>query len=365
MPQAVAALPRSVSAVKPIRVLWIEDELKVINHLAAILERHGCVVDVELTGPDGLVRARRDVYDVIMLDMNLAGGMNGLEVLEQLRAENIATPVLVFTGVGTLELGFQVHRLGAVNCAAKPILPSVLIEALRQTAARVTEPVGMAVADGKGGIDRASRCCAAMGDNNDSCQMLNAMAYRRIRSGRQDDALLLQALAECLECLANPELWTPTLFSCVRAPHLVSAATRGVRPRATLEQFRSRFRKVTGSHGPIPPKVKAAIRRMQSSENQCRLLSEERVAVELDLSPTQLSRLLKHHTGLTFVQWRWMIQLRPAMESIIKTEESFARIAERCGYRDPSHFSREFRALFGLAPTEFRNIARQALINAV
>lgn len=81
------------------RILIIEDELKVAEVLKRGLQEEGYETDQAFDGQIGLRMALNGKYDLILLDVNLPL-MNGLEVCKKLRQEDEVTPVLMLTALG-------------------------------------------------------------------------------------------------------------------------------------------------------------------------------------------------------------------------------------------------------------------------
>ena len=73
------------------RLLVVEDEMKVASFLKRGLEAENYAVDIATDGEDGLHLATSQEYDLILLDI-LLPKVNGLQVLERLRSRNIRTP---------------------------------------------------------------------------------------------------------------------------------------------------------------------------------------------------------------------------------------------------------------------------------
>lgn len=126
-PTAMTAAQRR-SATTGQRVLVIEDEPDIADLLVYNLEREGYLVTSIDDGGEGLDAARRDVPDLVLLDLMLPG-MDGLEVCRGLRAEprTAAIPVIMVTAKGeesdvVLGLG-----IGADDYIAKPFSPRELI----------------------------------------------------------------------------------------------------------------------------------------------------------------------------------------------------------------------------------------------
>ena len=78
------------------RVLLVDDEVRLAEGVRRGLEAEGFAVDVAHNGVDGLWRAREFPYDVIVLDVMMPG-MSGYRVCSALRADEIWTPVLFLT----------------------------------------------------------------------------------------------------------------------------------------------------------------------------------------------------------------------------------------------------------------------------
>jgi DNA-binding response OmpR family regulator len=78
------------------KVLLVEDDLHITELVTIHLEDLDCKVTTEATGTGGITRALNEQFDLIILDIMLPG-MDGIEVLRQLRAERNPTPVLMLT----------------------------------------------------------------------------------------------------------------------------------------------------------------------------------------------------------------------------------------------------------------------------
>ncbi len=138
------------------RLLVVEDELKVANALREGLEGEGDTVVVERTGEDALERLIDDTFDVILLDLTLPG-RDGLQVLSTCRDRGIETPVVVLTARDTLEDRVIGLDTGADDYLVKPFAFAELLARIRAVVrrGRVTETGPLAVDSLE--IDRATR----------------------------------------------------------------------------------------------------------------------------------------------------------------------------------------------------------------
>jgi DNA-binding response OmpR family regulator len=108
------------------RLLVVEDEPKLADVLAAALTEEGHDVHIALTGDEGLGLARTESFDGLILDIMLPG-VNGLDLLRELRTRRIAVPVLLLTARDAIEDRVHGLDLGADDYLAKPFaLPELL-----------------------------------------------------------------------------------------------------------------------------------------------------------------------------------------------------------------------------------------------
>ena len=80
------------------RVLLVEDDYAVSQSIETMLKKEGMIVDTTDLGEDGLEIGKLYDYDIIILDLMLPD-MNGYEVLKNLRAAKVNTPVLILSGL--------------------------------------------------------------------------------------------------------------------------------------------------------------------------------------------------------------------------------------------------------------------------
>ena len=112
------------------RLLIVEDEVRLADTLRQLLHRQGYTADVCYDGVSGLDNAMTGIYDLVVLDVMLPG-MNGFQVVQKLRAANVAVPVLMLTAKSSLD-----DRVYGLDCGAdyyltKPFEPEELLACVR------------------------------------------------------------------------------------------------------------------------------------------------------------------------------------------------------------------------------------------
>ena len=112
------------------KILIIEDDLKIINFLKKGLEEECYIVDSSTNGDEGLYLASVNEYDLILLDIMLPI-KDGMEVCKSLRKANIQTPIIMLTAKDTIEDKTKGLDNGANDYLAKPFSFAELLARIR------------------------------------------------------------------------------------------------------------------------------------------------------------------------------------------------------------------------------------------
>lgn len=112
------------------RILVVEDELRIGDLLAAGLRAERYAVDLARTAEDALHAAKTEPYDAIVLDLGLPDG-SGLDVLRATRKAGIRTPVLILSARGEVEDRIAGLDCGADDYVAKPFSLEEIVARLR------------------------------------------------------------------------------------------------------------------------------------------------------------------------------------------------------------------------------------------
>jgi PAS domain S-box-containing protein len=105
---------------KDMRLLLVDDEEAFRRGLARALTRKGIVPRQAGTGEECLSILEKEKIDVVVLDFKMPG-MNGLEVLDQIKEKHPRTEVLILTGFATTQDGVNGIKLGAFDYLSKPV----------------------------------------------------------------------------------------------------------------------------------------------------------------------------------------------------------------------------------------------------
>ncbi len=112
------------------RVLIVEDELRMASLIRRGLTQEGLAVDVAVSGEEALWMAPAAEYDAIVLDVMLPG-INGFETCRRLRTSGVWAPVLMLTARDSVEDRVKGLDMGADDYVVKPFAFAELLARLR------------------------------------------------------------------------------------------------------------------------------------------------------------------------------------------------------------------------------------------
>ncbi|QQR52732.1 response regulator transcription factor [bacterium] len=113
------------------RILVVEDEHKIAGAIKRGLEQEAYAVDVVYDGDEGLSSALTGEYDMIVLDRMLPGLLDGVDIIKEVRAENIRTPVILLTAKDKVADRVSGLNAGADDYLVKPFAFEELLARIR------------------------------------------------------------------------------------------------------------------------------------------------------------------------------------------------------------------------------------------
>lgn len=113
-------------------ILIVDDEKSIRFMLAESLDALGVKTEDASDGEEALSKLKAKEFSLVLLDLRLPG-IDGMEVLRQMRQTRPDIPVMVITAYGTIDLAIEAMNLGAADFIQKPFVP----EEVRQAVSRV------------------------------------------------------------------------------------------------------------------------------------------------------------------------------------------------------------------------------------
>lgn len=177
------------------RILVVEDNRTLAAGLVAVLRGDGFAVDAVHDGPSALAALTAEAFDLAVLDLNLPG-LDGLDVLRELRAAGVQTGVLILTARGALDERARGLDLGADDYMTKPFEIAELEARVRVLLRRQSGRRGTSIAFERLSLDTASRSVSVDGQMLDFPARELGLLETLLR--RQGKVVSKQAILESL-----------------------------------------------------------------------------------------------------------------------------------------------------------------------
>jgi two-component system OmpR family response regulator len=131
------------------RLLLIEDDIKIANFIKSGLKSEGFAVDCVDNGEDGLHLALTEPYDLAIIDLMLPK-IEGLTIIEKMRQNNLNTPIIILSAKRSVDDRVRGLKIGSDDYLIKPFAFSELlarVQALIRRSSKATDPSRLAYSD--------------------------------------------------------------------------------------------------------------------------------------------------------------------------------------------------------------------------
>jgi DNA-binding NtrC family response regulator len=100
-------------------ILVVDDEEGMRKSLSILFQKEGHRVCQAANGEDAMRQFGRETFDLVITDLRM-DRMNGIQLLNRMREQNVQVPVIIMTAFGTIDSAVEAMRLGATDYVAKP-----------------------------------------------------------------------------------------------------------------------------------------------------------------------------------------------------------------------------------------------------
>ena len=114
------------------RVLVVDDEEDFVEATVKRLNKRGIDAEGVLSGEQALELMKKKRFDVVLLDIKMPGGMDGIETLREMKKIAPLTEVILLTGHASVESSIEGLKLGAFDYLLKPMKLEDLITKLAE-----------------------------------------------------------------------------------------------------------------------------------------------------------------------------------------------------------------------------------------
>ena len=116
-------------------ILLVDDEVVFAANMSKLLTNRGYQVTTVKNGEEAIAALKQKPFDVMVLDLKMPV-MDGITTLQQMKALNQLTEVLILTGHGSMDTAFQAIEMGAYDYVTKPCEVTELVSKIEAAHAR-------------------------------------------------------------------------------------------------------------------------------------------------------------------------------------------------------------------------------------
>ena len=388
----VPAAPKDVEARphdRPV-VLVVDDDAGVREGLRFALDEHYAVLDAP-HGRSALSIVRAERVDVVLLDI-LMPEVDGLEILQELKALEPDLPVIMMTAVKTVRTTVAAMKLGASDYVTKPFQEDELIaairEALEQRARRAAAPAERDRAERDARLPRTHRLLVIGGEPgwraalavvlsraagvetspsladglNDMLRFRPTGVVLNVKRSTAEAGRFLGALSAQLP--ACPVLVVCDDVYLGAAPVWESLNIRGVlRPPVRFEDLVDRIGAMLppgdSLSGPWPRLGESVGRTLDHlSRHYDEDLRVDGIAEITDISASHLAHLFRSEIGMSVRDYLTRVRVTIAQDLLAHTDEKLESIAAQLGFADTSHLAHVFQRITRRPPSAYRRSTR-------
>ena len=355
-----------------LRVLVADDEFDARDNMIAMIQWEENGMTVVAAEDNGLsaYEAILDLQpDIVLIDIQMRG-MNGLDVIEKVRAVDGPQPVfIIISGYDDFAYAQRAIGLRVNGYLLKPFRPADVLSILKKHFGETS--ASQQICQKYPGLGASLLDLSTSGEDMTRypVQMANKVISAMLQGTSED---VRQAIAQYAKALEDMRLSTPGTVNCYLI--LYAEIRRHLSHRETAVQpcevewddsapARSMRRLLTSmalsvrrEMGQTKAKGSAPAMRAKAyiDENYAAPLSLEGVARHVAVTPTYLSSCFARDMGMGFVEYIKSVRVAHAKRMLIHSDLSVDEVSAACGYQDTKYFKQVFKQLTGMSPHAYR-----------
>jgi two-component system response regulator YesN len=356
-------------------------------------------------GEEALEMVRDRAADLLLVDINMPI-MNGLELVQQLRAGDSPCKIVIISGHDEFNFAQTAIRHGVSAYLLKPVTPDQINQTLKELVAELTEEASQSAY-----LQMASKQIEQnipllrerfffnwLNERMATEEIQQQLAFLKLPAAppksfwlirlmdgglkkvdtEKDRQLMLFAVENIIgEMLAKQAItivrtlndflavisWDMLLDEQyielernIQAYLAVQLSGKATTLDAHFEALPFAFRELSqtlAQSTPLSPIVKRA-RQVILYRYTDKALTLEQIAEEIPVSPVYLSRMIKQELNTTFSSLVTQMRIQKAVQLLTSTDKPILEIAEQCGYDTQHYFSTAFKKVIGVSPNQYR-----------
>lgn len=118
------------------KMLIVDDELSVCRGCERIFKEEGYSIKFALSGEEGLEKAEKEIFDVIIVDLKMPD-MSGMDIVKTIRQKQPDVALIMITGYASVPTAVEAMKLGAQEYLPKPFTPDEITQVVEKALERV------------------------------------------------------------------------------------------------------------------------------------------------------------------------------------------------------------------------------------
>ncbi|OBZ19007.1 hypothetical protein A8L34_05535 [Bacillus sp. FJAT-27264] len=339
------------------RIILVDDESMSRKSLDKILTSANSqyqIVGEAANGAEALELIRLQQPHLIITDISMPI-MDGIELIQRLRQDGYDGEIIILSGYGEFEYAQAALRHGVVDYLLKPLKEELVVELVGRLFDRCASTRQKAMVKNQllaPVISAAERISTALWAANAPVLSQETENLLKLLTHQELSYEERRTLLENAASLIQNQLEDRLLISPWEIPYdepgytTLESSFRDWLERKLAE---TRDKRNWGRRSATQQAMDYINQHFSDSE-----LSLEKVLEPLDISTTYFYHLLMEETGMSYIAYLTNVRMEHAKALLTDTSLKTYEVGQRCGYPDYSHFTKRFKRMIGLSPSEFR-----------
>lgn len=341
------------------RILIVDDEYFEREAFKMIIEGNemGFKVSAEAqNGLEAIASIERDEADIVIMDIQMPR-MNGIEAAKRIKEIRPQTVIIMLTAYSEFDLVHSALKLHVDDYLLKPCRPEVILEALTSAVALSKEKAAEGPHVQKDLKVTLKRKFMG-GDYIETKRLIGEIVHKHYFSMEEEIDDMKEILA-LVEQVAEHYKIDIRKNSQQRAMEKLKSITKKEEYFALIDYLVEEIFEiiVKDKLAEFPREMDYALQYIE--KNIAKRVTLEDVASFMNISPHYFSKLFKNEVGINFIDYTTERKILRSKELIAGTSEPINNIAFELGFNEANYFSKVFKKITGISPSEFRKQKEQ------
>lgn len=336
------------------RILIVDDEYFEREAFKMIIEGAGQDFKVVAEAQNGLEAVgciEKDEADIVIMDIQMPR-MNGIEAAKRIKEIRPQTVIIMLTAYSEFDLVHSALKLHVDDYLLKPCRPEVIMEALASAVKLSKEKaaeVPLVQRDAKTMLKNRFLC----GDYIETKHLIGEILHKHHFSVEEEIEDMKEILA-LVEQVAEHYKIDIRKNSQQKAMEKLKSITKKDEYFALIDDLVEEIFEIIirDKLAEYPREMDYALQFIE--KNIAKRVTLEDVASFMNISPHYFSKLFKHEVGINFIDYTTERKILRSKELIAGTSEPINNIAFELGFNEANYFSKVFKKITGISPSEFR-----------